>query len=228
MLRNVGSSLKNWKRSLRDTFGRNITDPRERRWSVFHAQVFDQALLRHLWHNFHQIAPGVYRSNNPGHTRFKAYKAMGIKTIVNLRGTSQVAHHLFECESCEALGLTLVNVKFHAKLPPARDEVLRLLEYFRTVERPFLMHCKSGADRAGLACALYLLAEEGASVPEAREQLHLRYLHLRGSATGVLDHVLDHYEDRLAQGRIGIEEWVATEYDPEVVKKSWQAKRGRK
>lgn len=227
MLRRLAMTIHKWERRLHASFGTDITDPGARRWSLLHFEFLDHAFLRRRWHNFDMVAPGVYRSNHPNHARLAAYKARGIKTILNLRGTSQVAHHLFECESCEALGLTLASTRLRARKPAERADLLELFEHFRTLERPFLMHCKSGADRAGLASALYLLAHEGATVEQARAQLHLRYLHLRGTATGVLDHILDHYEDRLAQGQIGIEEWIATEYDPDEITRSWRAGKAR-
>lgn len=227
MLRRIGKAIRTWEADWRKGFGRDITDPRQRRRSWFHTEFFDHAVLRRFWHNFEEIAPGVYRSNHPNHMRLAAYQARGIRTILNLRGTPQVAHHLFECESCEALGLTLVSTTLHARKPADRADLLRLFEYFRTIEKPFLMHCKSGADRAGLASALYVLSQEGATIEQARRQLHFRYLHLRSTATGVLDHILDLFEARQAEGAIGIEDWIAREYDPDQVARSYAAKRGR-
>ncbi|NCO85439.1 MAG: dual specificity protein phosphatase family protein [Rhodobacterales bacterium] len=228
MLGKLSSSLQRRERAWRQSFGKDIVDPRARRWSVLHYEFVDHAVLRRFWHNFFEVAPGVYRSNHPNHRRFAAYKAMGIKSVLNLRGTPRRAHHLFEVESCAALGLALHNTELHARKPAARDKLLRLFDLFRSIERPFVMHCKSGADRAGLASALYLMAFEDVPVAEARKQLSIRYLHLKSSKTGVLDHMLDLYEARVAEGPIGIEDWIATEYDPDAVMASFQAKRSRR
>ncbi|SMY08966.1 hypothetical protein LOM8899_03126 [Flavimaricola marinus] len=187
----------------------------------------DHAILRYWWTNFDEIAPGVYRSNHPSYNRLKKYKAMGIKTILNLRGTPKSACHRLEKEFCEELGLELVSVGLYARAPNGGPALLQLLDAFKTIEKPFVMHCKSGADRAGLASAFYLIAEEGADVATAREMLSLRYLHIKQSKTGVLDHVLDHYEARLEQGPISLRDWIANEYDEEVVRASYNAKTGR-
>ena len=40
-----------------------------------------------------------------------------------------------------------------------------------------VMHCKSGADRAGLMSALYLILNQDVSVDKAKNQLSLKYLH---------------------------------------------------
>ena len=158
------------------------------------AQVFDESALLSLQGS---IAVGHTRySTTGGSTWQNAQPTLG----GTAGGTVALAHNG-----------NLVNV----------HELLKLFETFRTIERPFLMHCKSGADRAGLAAALYMLAH-GASPAEARRQLSWRFLHLRHSSTGILDHVLDIYEARLAQGPIGIEDWVRDEYDRDAATAGWR------
>lgn len=221
MFGRLGQRIVEGERNWRRSFGKDITDPRERAWSRFHFEMLDHAILRRVWTNFGEVAPGVYRSNHPGHRRLERYRDMGIRTILSLRGAPLTSHRLFEVESCEALGLTLVATELHARKPASRENLSRLFDLFRSVERPFLMHCKSGADRAGLASALYLLSQEGASVDEARTMLSPRFWHYKSGPTGVLDHMLDLYEARLRQGPIGIEDWIATEYDPDAVAESY-------
>lgn len=222
----MGQGLRQRGRRWRRSFGKDIGTPRQRFLSHLHFQFVDHAALRHFWHNMEEIAPGVWRSNQPDARRLARYKAMGIRTVLSLRGTPLTAHYLFEKEACETLGLTLVTTELHARKPATREAILRLFDLFRQVERPFVMHCKSGADRAGLASALYLLAR-GATVAEARRQLSFRFLHLKSGRTGVLDHILDLYEARLAEGPIGIEDWIATEYDPAAVAESHARLKGK-
>jgi predicted protein tyrosine phosphatase len=88
---------------------------------------------------------------------------------------------------------------------------LRLIETFREAETPLLIHCKAGADRAGLASAIYLLSMTDTPLAEARRMLSLRFLHLRGSKAGVLGRVLDAYAAHQYALR---PTWVATVYDP--------------
>jgi protein tyrosine/serine phosphatase len=187
----------------------------------------DHAILRYRWHNFHQIAPGVYRSNQPTHARLAAYRDMGIETVITLRGTGDAIHHRMERASCEALGITMHSIRANARKPIRQDELAKLLDLFRALPRPFLMHCKSGADRAGLASALYLMDQEGASIAEARKMLSFRYLHIKRSATGVLDHILDRFEARQTEDPITIRDWIETEYSVEDIARSWaKARRG--
>ncbi len=225
MIRKLSEYLEKKEHDWRKSFGHDIVDPAERRKSLWHLRWLDHGIFRTFWHNFEKVAPGVYRSNQPDPKRFKAYAAMGIKTVLNLRGEALQPHYLFTEESCAAYGMTLVPVKLSARRAPKRERLLMVLDAFDTMERPFLMHCKSGADRTGLVAAIYLLIHEGASIDEARKQLSFRYLHIRKSTTGILDHFLDVYAERHAQSPIPIDEWIRTEYDADALARSYDAKK---
>jgi protein tyrosine/serine phosphatase len=98
---------------------------------------------------------------------------------------------------------------------------------------PALFHCKSGADRAGLMSALYLMLREGAGPEVARRQLSLRYLHFAGSRTGVLGHMIDAYAaDRRASAARGeplpFIAWARTAYDPAAITASFKSTRAQR
>ncbi|MCK0149184.1 tyrosine-protein phosphatase [Marivita sp. S6314] len=224
MLGRLWTKIEDAERKLRRSFGKDITDPRARRWSTFHYHVFDHAFLRTFWTNFFEIAPGVYRSNQPTHARFEKYAAMGIKTVVNLRGEDKYAHYLFEKETCDALGLTLLNAKLQARSAVSRKKIVHVIDTLRQAEKPFVFHCKSGADRAGFVAALYLMIFEGQPVTEARKMLSLKYIHLDFTATGVQDYILDVYEARITRSPIGFEDWIRTEYDGKAIQAGFDAK----
>ncbi len=228
MMTQIAKRLKSWEVALRTSWGDDISTPALRRQAVWHFHLFDHAWLRKLWTNFDEVAPGVYRSNQPDPARLAKMRDLGIRTVVNLRGTPRQSHYLFEEESCAKLGMTLVNLQLHARRAAPRAELLNLIETFRTAEKPMLIHCKSGADRAGLASAIYLITMEGRTVVEARKQLGLRYVHLSWSKTGICDHLLDLYEARNAADPIGFEDWVATEYDPAALEASFARSRGHR
>lgn len=227
MIRRIHRYLVGKEQALRKSFGHDITDPKERRRSQFHFNWLDHGVLRLLWHNFEEFAPGAFRSNHPNHKRFKAYVAMGIKSVLNLRGVAKQPHYLFEVESCETLGLTLVNSKMSARRAPSVQELTNLIHAFETIEKPFLMHCKSGADRTGLAAVIYLIMFEGKTLDQVREQLSFRFLHIRKTATGILDHFLDVYVARNAQSPIALDEWIKTEYDPAALTQSFAEKQAK-
>lgn len=184
------------------------------RWQgQFYAKVMDHGWLRTRWSNEGQIAEGVYRSNHPTAQDLARWKARGIVEVISLR-PAQEAPHAFEVEACEALGLTLRNASLMTRKPPRAVGLLRLLDTFDTIQKPALIHCKSGADRTGLAAAMWAIHIEGRPVAEAKRALSFRHLHIRASKTGVLDRFLEAYEARLTQGPIPLRTWIETEYDP--------------
>lgn len=218
---NLFKRIGDWEREKRAYYNTDLSTPENRRRAHIYNLWFDHAVLRKVWTNFFPVAPGVYRSNQPTHERFVKLKAMGIKSILNLRGAAGAAHYLVEEESCRELGLTLVNVTFHARHAAPAEDILKVIEAFRTIEKPFVMHCKSGADRAGFAAAIYLLVIEGRPMHEARRMLSPKYIHFKWTKTGILDYVLDLYEARNAESPISFEEWVKTEYDFMAVQKQF-------
>ncbi len=224
MLSKLWSRLDAAERRLRYSFGDDISDPSKRRWSKLHYNLFDHAFLRTFWTNFFEIAPGVYRSNQPTHKRFEKYAAMGIKTVINLRGEDPRAHYLFEKESCDALGLTLVNSKLHARKALKAQKYLDVIEALRQAERPMMFHCKSGADRAGIVAAIYLMVFEDVPVEQAKAQLGLKYIHLKGTKTGVQDYILEVYQVRNARAPIGFEDWLRSEYDHKAIQIGFDTK----
>ncbi len=215
------SRLKSWERGLRARYNTDLSTPEARRRAQIYMRWFDHEILRGVWHNEHEIAPGVWRSNHPTEARLHALKARGIHTILSLRGHSDAAHNLIERDICARLGLTLRAVELSARAAPARQAVLGLIDEFRQIAPPFLMHCKSGADRAGFASAVYLLTMRNASLTEARGMLSWRYWHFARGASGVLDHILDLYE---ASGCTDFARWIATEYDAAEAQRSFAAR----
>ena len=229
MLKRLAQRVNDWERSLHNRYTHDISDPAERRRSLFYVRWLDHGVLRTFWTNHAEVAPGVWRSNHPAHERLADLAAEGFKTILNLRGGFHLAHHKFEKESCARLGMRLVDVPMSARTAPDPKTLLNLIRALGEVEKPVLMHCKSGADRTGLAAAIYLMEYAGAPLEVARRQLSPRFLHFRRSKTGILDHVLDLYGARLAQGPIRFADWVATEYDMAAAARGFaerQARRG--
>ena len=189
----------------------------ERRGALIDMLVFDHGLLRCAWRNLHEVAPGVWRGGQPDPAQLRRLALRGFRAIVNLRGATEWGSYLLEREACAKLGLTLVDIKMNSRVLPDRETVLKLDEIFATVDKPLLIHCKSGSDRSGFAAALYLLLRADAPPEAALAQLSLRYLHLRRGGTGVLSHMIDAYARARSRGPIGFRDWIRTGYDPEAL-----------
>ena len=173
----------------------------------------DHGFLRVMFQNFHWISPEMARANQPSPAHIRRYAAMGIRTIVNLRGRNDSGQYHLEREACVAEGLTLVDFPVRSRDVPQTEQIWRAKEIIETIEYPALMHCKSGADRAGLMGVLYKHFRLGTPIAEAMEQLSLKYLHVRQGKTGMIDFFFEAYLADNARAPIPFEQWVRERYD---------------
>lgn len=183
----------------------------------------DHGIFRTVWTNWAAVVPGVlYRSNHPTPQRLAfAMRRHRIRTLINLRGPRQCGSDALSREAASRLGLVHIDAPLESRGAPHRDRILRLAEIFRTLDTPALLHCKSGADRAGLASGLYLVLNGGSSA-DALRQLSWRYGHFNRSRTGILDAFFLRFAEQ-AEGRIPFLDWVRDEYDEAGLKRDFVA-----
>ncbi len=186
----------------------------------------DHAYLRVGFQNAHWIGDKLIRTNQPWPFQLKWWRDHGVKTVINLRGGGyETSFYVLEREACKNLGLNLVNFAVSSREAPTRDQVLAAVEMFNAVEYPAIMHCKSGADRAGIMSVLYAHLHLGRPLRDAlKEELSFRTLHSKAGLTGVLDYTFERYfQDGEAQG-LSFVEWVSRpEYDPVALKAEFKA-----
>jgi len=179
----------------------------------------DHGFLRARFRNLHQISPEMWRANQPSPEHIARYASdLGLKTIINLRGRSPKGYYLLEKEACERNGIELVDFQVFSRDTPTRETILGARDLFESIAYPALMHCKSGADRAGLASVLYMHFRQGLPIREAKEQLSFKYLHIRAGKTGILDFIFDRYLETGEPRGLEFTKWVETEYDREALK----------
>ena len=128
-----------------------------------------------------------------------------------------------EREACERHGIALAEVTIRSRAAPDKETLLALPAFFASLAYPILAHCKSGADRAGLFAALYLLIHKRRPVAEAKQQLALKYGHVRLAKTGMLDAFLDAYEREGEARGVAFLDWVRDIYDPARVEAEFHA-----
>ncbi len=168
------------------------------------------------------VTSRAWRSGQPWPKHVRLAKERGVKTIINLRGARDCGAYVLEREACEKYGVTLIDMPLESRSAPQVDRLNRAAETFASIDYPVLLHCKSGADRAGIGAALYLMLKEKRPVGEAKKQLSLRFGHIRQAKTGVLDAFLDEYDARNARDPIDFMTWVNTEYDREALNDRFQ------
>ncbi|MDR3508794.1 MAG: protein tyrosine phosphatase [Caulobacteraceae bacterium] len=174
----------------------------------------DHAFLRLSFRNAHWLDDRLVRSNQPWPFQLKQWRDKGVRTVINLRGGFDATFYALEKDACARLGMTLEDFTVRSRAAPSREQILGARDLFRRVQYPAIMHCKSGADRVSLMSTLYAHFEMGQPIEQAMEQLSFRYLHLKNSRTGVLDHVFVRYLEDAAPKGISFIDWVQSDaYD---------------
>lgn len=184
--------------------------------------VVDLGLLRLPVNRPEEVVPGVWRSNQPAPWRLKRLADQGFHSVLNLRGESQSGSFHLERHYCEQYGLGLTSVRLSSRRPPQIDRLLQVVNTLNQAPKPLLLHCKSGADRAGLIAAIAVLLA-GEDVNLARTQLSLKYFHIKQASTGMMDHVIETYIKAHAETGVTFQEWVTHEYDPAKVAASFHS-----
>ncbi len=203
----------------------DLTTPPGRRRAVLDYLWEDHAYLRLGFTNAHWISDELVRTNQPWPFQLRGWAERGIKTVINLRGGKETSFRALEVDACRRYGLEMVDFVVASRDIPTREQVQGARTLFEAVRYPALMHCKSGADRAGLMAVLYKHFRQGETVAQAASQLSLKYLHVRAGLTGVLDYWVNRY---LAEGEpagLSLEDWVSDPtYDPAAMKADFRAK----
>ena len=183
----------------------------------------DHHFLRTRWRNLYQLDDMMWRSNQPSPAQVADIAARGIKNIVNLRGARSVGTWQLEAEACAKYGIRLYDFTARSRAAPDKQMLYDAKDLFDALDGPSLMHCKSGADRAGLMSALYMLLVKKQPAAEAMSQLSFKYLHVKQAKTGLLDAFLAAYIPYEAQG-MAFFDWVETVYAPDALQQNFMAK----
>jgi protein tyrosine/serine phosphatase len=214
--------LKLYPKKFRQT--KFPTETRAQRFGTYlHYLWGDHAYLRLGFTNAHWIDDKMLRTNQPWPFQLAQWKNKGIKTVINLRGGFGSFYYL-EKYACETLGLKLENFGLTSRSLPTRDEIFAAKALFDRIEYPALLHCKSGADRAGMMSVLYAHLHLGQPIEQARQQLSFKYLHMKAGLTGVLDYLFEVYLRDVQPRGISFLDWVdSPEYDPAAIKADFKA-----
>jgi uncharacterized protein (TIGR01244 family) len=205
-----------------ERWDRPITTQSERFKAWIHMLLSDHGLFRLFYLNRHRVTEQFWRAAQPAPHQLAQLRKEGIRTIVNLRGGREHGSWQLQKEACDSLGLTLVDYVVRSREAPERETILQLKAFFDQLDYPVLVHCKSGADRAGFMSALYLILKEGRPVKEAIKQLSFTYGHFQFAKTGILDAFLETYAREGEAKGLSLPVWVATLYDPERLQKEFK------
>lgn len=156
--------------------------------------------------NFHAIEEGrAYRcAQLYPDTLEWVVKRHGVRTVINLRGPNpQTDWWPAEKQRCEKLGVKLVDIPLSAFRLPPPDKLLELFDAIKNSPEPVLFHCRAGADRTGMAAAIWRMMQRGDSESAAAAELSIKYGHFRVRHPKMLE-MVEMFQPR--------REWVTDEY----------------
>ena len=200
---------------------RPITTKSHRLMAWLNMIFVDHAIFRLIYLNFHRVTPDFWRSAQPAPHDIRRLAKQGLKTIVNLRGGREYGSWPLEAEAAIEQGIEIIDFVLRSRDLPDRETLLQAADFFARLPKPVLVHCKSGADRAGFMACLYLLLYEKRPLSEAMGQLSARFGHFRWSKTGILDFFFETYGREGAAKGLDFETWVRDHYDPDSLRRQF-------
>ena len=115
--------------------------------------------------NCYQVTTDLYRGAQPTAKGCKNLKAMGVKTVINLRA--------WHSDKNKVAGTGLKGVRF--EMEPWRGDTDEVVEFLKVVtdtnNLPAFIHCARGADRTGMMCAMYRIAVCGWTKGQAIDEM---------------------------------------------------------
>jgi len=127
--------------------------------------------------NFGYVTDTLYRGAQPSAAGFGTLRRIGVSIIVNFR--EEAGETARERHEVEAMGMRYVGIPWSGRHTPTDSQVLEFLDLVRSNPNvKIFVHCQRGADRTGTMIAVYRIAVEHKSVPQAVSEMHqFHYAH---------------------------------------------------
>lgn len=136
--------------------GTTVAEARPPDWSV--------ALERPGLPNLHRQSAVLYRGAQPTEEGWKELEALGVKSVLSLRG--------FHADHPPATStLAFERIPFHTWHPEDEDVVRFLRFVAEPAHQPVFVHCEYGADRTGTMCAVARIVFDGWSREDALREM---------------------------------------------------------
>jgi protein tyrosine/serine phosphatase len=150
--------------------------------------------------NFHPITEGeAYRSAQLDSDELEYYiDKYNIKSILNLRGKNPDAPwYVEEIEISKEHNVMHYDIPLSASHEPGNDDIQMITEIFRSAPRPILIHCRGGADRSGLAAAMWKVIVDKEPKSEGGKQLSILYGHIPIGGPSAMNHFFENWKPKL-------------------------------
>jgi hypothetical protein len=177
--------------------------------------------LGFLWYigllndNLRIVTPGkFFRSGQMDEeSLYQTVQTYRIATIINLRGSNKGAWYPAERKAARESHAQHLNIELDATELPAPKALANLLQVFHTGPYPILVHCKAGADRAGLASTIYRMVIEKMSLDAAMsDQLTWHYGHFPFGQARAMSDFFELYRQTGKDRGKSLEQWILQDY----------------
>ncbi|HEX9205598.1 MAG TPA: tyrosine-protein phosphatase [Candidatus Deferrimicrobiaceae bacterium] len=116
--------------------------------------------------NVGRVAPGILRGAQPKPEGYATLKAMGVKTVINLR-TNHGEKAAVEAAGMRSVEIPMTTMK--AVDPAAVRKAISVMT--DPANQPVFVHCAQGKDRTGVVAAVYRMEVEGWTAAEAEAEM---------------------------------------------------------
>lgn len=143
-----------------------------------------------------------WRSSQPSPDDLRYAAAQGVKTVLCLRkATPGRPWYDEEAAVCREIGLNL-RVLHWSALNSSQKQIDALIDALSELPPPYLIHCKHGVDRTGLAAAVLRVVVLGHSKKRAASELSILNGHLPVFATRAMDRAWKRFRWPRAQNEL--------------------------
>jgi protein tyrosine phosphatase (PTP) superfamily phosphohydrolase (DUF442 family) len=132
--------------------------------------------------NLHQVSPTLYRGGQPSPEGLQLLPELGVRTVINARGEDSAPDPvpLGVQYSCIPMSPWSVN----------DEQAVAFLRIATDPSRtPVFVHCKNGADRSGVLCAMYRIVVQGWTKDEAIDEMTRNGMGYHNLYYGLLEYV---------------------------------------
>lgn len=116
--------------------------------------------------NVGRVAPGVLRGAEAGKGGYATLKAMGVKTVIDMRTTAS------EKIEVEAAGMKAVAIPIEMSRDGLKEKVDRVVALMADpANQPVYVHCRHGQDRTGIVVAAYRMKQQVWSLADSEAEM---------------------------------------------------------
>jgi tyrosine-protein phosphatase SIW14 len=135
-------------------------------------QAYGERLRLPGVHNAGKISGSLYRGAQPHAESLEQLKALGVTTIVDLRGEDRQKAD-WERSEAARLGMRFVRIPVNGWSPPTDEQVAQFLSLFQgDTPQTIFVHCRLGEDRTGVFIATYRMAVDKWSPEQALGEMY--------------------------------------------------------